>query len=244
MVIIIFFISLWYLSLFTQTFFLHRYASHRTFTMSKFWERVFYIFSYLMQGTSYMSPRGYAPMHRMHHAFTDTELDPHSPKYFPNVFAMMWQTHKVYAGIYNGTTQLEPQFLINIPSWPAIDKFGESIYSRLFWISIYVSIFVLYADSPWLYLLLPFVILMGPLHGAIINWFGHKYGSIQFKLNNTSRNLFPIDLLMLGEGYHNDHHHTPSSANFGSRWYEIDPVYLVMRLFHKLRIIKLNNPPA
>ena len=40
--IIIFFVSHWYLSLFVQTMFLHRYASHQMFTMSKGWEKIFF----------------------------------------------------------------------------------------------------------------------------------------------------------------------------------------------------------
>ena len=59
MTILIFFVSLWYMSLFTQTFFQHRYAAHAAFKMSKFWERFFFIFTYLMQGYSYSCPRSY-----------------------------------------------------------------------------------------------------------------------------------------------------------------------------------------
>jgi len=80
---------------------------------------------------------------------------------------------------------------------------------------------------------------MGPLHGAIINWVAHKYGYINFKQKNTSRNLLPLDVIMMGEAYHNDHHQRPSNANFGVRWFEIDPIYYVILLFNKLHIVKL-----
>jgi stearoyl-CoA desaturase (delta-9 desaturase) len=85
---------------------------------------------------------------------------------------------------------------------------------------------------------LPFTILIGPVHGAIINWYAHKFGYKNFTLDNTSRNLFPVDILMLGESYHNDHHHNPSNINFGVRWFEIDPVYYVILLFQKLGIVQ------
>ena len=75
----------WYLSLFTQTFFNHRYAAHRMFTMNKGVEKIFYVMSFVFQGASYLSPRAYAIMHRMHHAYADTEMDPHSPKYDSNL---------------------------------------------------------------------------------------------------------------------------------------------------------------
>ena len=48
--------------------------------MSKFWEKVFYILSYLSQGYSAFSPNVYGKMHRIHHAYTDTEKDLHSPR--------------------------------------------------------------------------------------------------------------------------------------------------------------------
>ncbi|MFN7793515.1 MAG: acyl-CoA desaturase, partial [Cyclobacteriaceae bacterium] len=41
--VLIFFVAHWYLSLFFQTFFLHRYASHKAFTMNKFTEKVFFV---------------------------------------------------------------------------------------------------------------------------------------------------------------------------------------------------------
>ena len=79
--ILIFFVAHWYLSLFFQTFFLHRYAAHKAFTMNKFTEKVVYILTWIFQGSNYLSPYGYGVMHRMHHALADTENDPHSPKY-------------------------------------------------------------------------------------------------------------------------------------------------------------------
>ena len=45
MAILIFFVAHYYLSLFTQTFYLHRYAAHKMFTMNKFWEKFFFLFT-------------------------------------------------------------------------------------------------------------------------------------------------------------------------------------------------------
>ena len=63
----------WQASVFFQSFYLHRYASHRQFTMSKRWERIFHFLTWLTQGSSYLSPRAYAYLHRQHHAYSDTE---------------------------------------------------------------------------------------------------------------------------------------------------------------------------
>src|SRR5271154_7067029 len=117
MIILIFFLAHWYLSLFSQTFFQHRYAAHSAFTMSRGWERFFYLFAYVTQGSSFMSPRAYAIMHRMHHAYTDTEKDPHSPSYDDNVFKMMWRTKNIYTDILHERTPIEERFLKNVPNW-------------------------------------------------------------------------------------------------------------------------------
>ena len=239
MFVLLFFISIWYLSLFAQTFFLHRYASHGAFEMSKRWERVFFIYTYVTQGSHYMSPRAYAIMHRMHHAYTDTDQDPHSPNFSSNIFSMMWRTRNIYTDIFNNRVPIEDKFLKNLPDWPAFDKWANSGLSRLLWTVAYIAFFVLFATSPWQYLLLPVIMAMGAFHGAIINWFAHKFGYRNFNLKNTSENLFIVDVLMLGESYHNNHHKRPSSINFGVRWHEIDPVYPVILLLNWLHVIKI-----
>lgn len=195
-----------------------------------------------MQGSSYMSPRAYAIMHRMHHAYTDTEKDPHSPKYSGNVFTMMLRTNKVYMGIYNGTMQVDDKFTKNTPDWPAFDKWALTWKSSVLWSLIYISYYLFFATAWWMYLLIPVHILMGPVHGTIINWFAHKYGYTNFNVNNTSKNLLPLDFLMLGESYHNNHHKFPSRINFGGiRWHELDPVYPVISLLNWLGVLKIKD---
>lgn len=242
MIIFLFFVAIWYLSLFSQTFFQHRYAAHGAFTMSKSWEKAFFIFTYITQGSSYMSPKAYAIMHRMHHAYTDTDLDPHSPSNSKNIFSMMWKTRSVYQDILHEKITIDPRFKKNLPGWDKFDKFANGSFSRLLWVGIYITFFILFATSPWQYLLLPILISMGAFHGAIVNWFAHKYGYINFKLKNTSMNLLFVDVLMLGESYHNNHHKHPASVNFGRRWHEIDPVFPIIRLLAFIGVIKLVKP--
>ncbi|QEC44670.1 acyl-CoA desaturase [Pseudobacter ginsenosidimutans] len=241
--ILIFFIVIWYSSLFCQTFFQHRYAAHRAFRMNKFWERVFFIFTYITQGSSYMSPRTYGILHRMHHAYTDTEKDPHSPEFSKNVFQMMLRTRNIYNKIHKGKVQVEERFTHNLPEWLAFDKIASSPLSRILWSVAYLALFLLLSPTLWWLLLLPVVITMGAFHGAIINWYAHKYGYTNFKLKNTSQNLLVVDVLMLGESYHNNHHKNPNSINFGKRWHELDPVYPLIRFLAWCRIIKLRNQP-
>ena len=244
-VIIIFFIAVWYLSLFFQPFFHHRYASHAAFTMSRGWEKVFFVLSWVFQGSNYLSPYGYGVMHRMHHAYADTEDDPHSPKYDESIFKMMWKTKTIYSSIANKKVEVDARFTEGVPEWNPFDKYARSWVSRIFWGAIYVGVYYQFATEWWLWLLLPAQFALSPIHGAIINWFAHKYGYTNYKVGDTSKNLLPVDVIMMGEGYHNNHHKNGSRANFGGvRWHEIDPTYQVIRIFHALRIIKLKKTKA
>lgn len=188
-----------------------------------------------------MSPRAYAVMHRMHHAYTDTERDPHSPNFSSNIFAMMWRTRRIYLEIVNRRYPVEERFTKNLPEWEALDRWGNSPLSRGLWVIGYTVFFLVFATSFWWFLLLPIVVTTGAFHGAIVNWFAHKYGYINFRLKNTSRNLLVVDVLMLGESYHNNHHKRPSSINFGRRWHEIDPVYPIALLLKRLGIINYSK---
>jgi stearoyl-CoA desaturase (delta-9 desaturase) len=240
-IILVFFLCHWYLAIFSQTFLQHRYASHAAFSMSKFWERFFYLLAYIGQGSSYISPRVYAIMHRMHHAYTDTEKDPHSPMFDKNAFAMMWRTRIFTSGVFNGKIEIEGRFLKNLPDWPALDRIAHNWMSRVVWIAFYVTFYILFSPSAWWYLLIPVHIVMLPLHGGVINWFAHKYGTVNFKMNNTSKNLYPMDMLLMGEAYHNNHHKTPSAINFGKRWYEMDPTYPVILFLNWAKVITINK---
>lgn len=243
MVAIVAFVGHWYLSLFCQTFFLHRYAAHKMFTMSKFWERFFYFLTYVSQGSSYLSPRAYAVLHRMHHAFSDTPKDPHSPHHTKNLLTMMWQTKNIYNAVLHRKQTVERQFDRNYPEWNFIEKLGDSWVSRAGWGIAYALFYIfafLYLDMHWaFFFLLPIHFLMGPIHGAIVNWSGHKYGYQNYDNHDKSRNSLMLDFLMMGELFQNNHHKRPNSANFGAKWFEMDPTYPVIKALEKMRIIKM-----
>ena len=242
MTVVVFVIVLWYSGLFFQTFFLHRYAAHQVFTMSRFAEKVCFFLTWVFQGSNYLSAYGYGVMHRLHHAHADTEKDPHSPKYDANLFSMMWRTKNTYQSINQKVLDVEEKYTKNVPQWEAFDKFASSNISRLFWAGLYVLFFTLFVTSWWQWLLLPVAFFMAPIHGVIINWFAHIYGYTNYKVSDTSKNLFPFDFLMMGEGYHNNHHANSGSANFGGvKWHEIDLTYCIMVVLDKLKLIRIKK---
>lgn len=209
--------------------------------MNKFWERFFYLFTYITQGSSYLSPRAYAILHRMHHAWSDTELDPHSPHHSSNPFTMMWKTKSIYNDVVNYKSDHDGRFDGNIPIWNSIERLGSSTISRIGWGTLYVIFYLSFVPgSAWyLYLLLPIHFLMGPIHGAIVNWSGHMFGYQNFNNNDKSTNSLPLDFLMSGELFQNNHHKLPMRANFATRWWEFDPTYPIIFILDKLGIIRL-----
>ena len=245
MAIAIFFIAHWQLSVFFQTFFLHRYGAHRMYSMSKGWERFFYLCTYITQGPSFLSPRGYAILHRMHHAFSDTPKDPHSPtnhKMGPvGLWTMMLATKKMYDDYAYNRVQPEARFDGGLPTWPALDRLGQSWGGRVAWGAAYALFYFKFATHAWEYALLPVQWIMGPVHGAIVNWCGHKYGYKNFDNGDQSRNTLVFDFVTAGELFQNNHHKYGMSPNFAARWFELDPTYQVMRVFNAVGIIDMNG---
>jgi stearoyl-CoA desaturase (delta-9 desaturase) len=244
MAIALFFIAHATLSVFFQSFFQHRYAAHRMFTTSPRWERVFYLLTYLTQGASYLLPRAYAVLHRMHHAHSDTPKDPHSPRHAPGFLAMMWATKKRYHDLVTRRVAPEPRFDGGYPEWPALDRVGDAWVGRIAWGAAYGVFYIAFATAWWQFLLLPIHWLLGPVHGAIVNWCGHRYGYRNFENEDDSRNTLPFDFVTLGELFQNNHHKHGQRPNFAVRWFEIDPTFEVMRVLDWLGIIRLGEKPG
>lgn len=239
--IIIFFLAHWYLSLFSQTFFLHRYVAHKMFTMNKFWERFFYAFQFITQGSSYLSPRAYAILHRMHHAYSDTDKDPHSPHHAKNLFDMMWKTKNIYGEYVEHKRTPEERFTKDLPDWKFMENLGDTWIVRIGFGIAYTLFYINFVPEGmrYLYLLLPIHYLMGPIHGAIVNWSGHVHGYQNFNANDQSKNTLVWDFLCMGELFQNNHHMYPKKVNLAVKWFELDPTYQVIRLLKFLGIVKV-----
>jgi stearoyl-CoA desaturase (delta-9 desaturase) len=210
------------------------------YTTSKGWEKTFYFLTWIAQGSSYLIPRAYAVLHRMHHVYSDTEKDPHSPYFFKDIWHMMLHTARIFRGFVTGKNLPEPQFTEEyIPKWDKLDKFAHHSLTRLAFGAFYVAFYLAFAPNYWWFLLLPIHFLMGPIQGAIVNWFGHKLGYSNYNNGDHSRNTTPWGFIMMGELFQNNHHKYKQSANFAQKWFEFDTTYLVMKGLHYIGIIKL-----
>ena len=238
-----FFAAHWLLSVLFQSMFQHRYAAHRMYEMGPRAEKVMNLLAYLVQGPSYLVPRAYAILHREHHAFSDTEKDPHSPHNYKGLVSMMMDTKHKYDAYAYKRAEPEARFKGGYPEWDLIDRLSQSRIARGLWVLAYVGIYFALGAQPWQYVvMLPYHFLMGPVHGAIVNWAGHKYGYSNFDNGDKSRNTLPVDVLTMGELFQNNHHKFGMSPNFAARKWELDPTWQVMKVLHAVGAIKVTSP--
>ncbi len=203
-------------------------------------ERVIYFLTWFTQGSSFLVPKAYAVMHRMHHTYSDTEKDPHSPHFFKDVWQMMLHTAKIFTAFNTGKSLPEAEFTEEyLPSWNRLDKIGHSLFTRLLFAAAYVTFYIIFAPNLWWFLLLPVHFFIGPIQGAVVNWCGHKYGYSNFRNGDHSKNSTPFGVLLMGELFQNNHHHDKNNANFARKWFEFDLTYIIMLGLHRIRVIRL-----
>ncbi|QQR76886.1 fatty acid desaturase [Candidatus Nomurabacteria bacterium] len=243
LLVLFIFILHWELSLAVQSIFMHRYSAHKQFEMKPGVEKIFWVMAFLFMGPSYLSAYVYGVLHRLHHAYSDTDKDPHPADLFSGpwgLFKLMWRTKVIYSQISKGIYPVNEKMKEGVPEWRRFDRFASSWWCRLAWAGIYISIYI-WIDPPiYCYLLIPFHLTMAPVHGAIINWFAHKYGKAPNDTGDSSKNLFENDILMGGEAYHNDHHKFPSHVNFGAHG-QFDRYYRYIIFLDKIGILKIKN---
>ena len=77
-----------------------------------------------------------------------------------------------------------------------------------------------------------------------INSFCHVFGKKRFETGEESKNSFWLAIPTLGEGWHNNHHHYPSSTRQGIYWWEIDFTFYVLKVLSWIGIVWDLRPPS
>jgi stearoyl-CoA desaturase (Delta-9 desaturase) len=78
-----------------------------------------------------------------------------------------------------------------------------------------------------------------PIMGNIINGVGHAIGYRNFDTKDSSRNIIPLGLWIVGEELHNNHHADPKSATFRAKWYEFDIGWVYIKLLSWVKLAEV-----
>src|SRR5882757_5526478 len=111
------------LATFATTVYLHRALSHRALSMRR---PVAFGFRGLLWITTGIRPREWVAVHRKHHAFTDVEGDPHSPKLVGWV-TVQFNNVGLYRRVARDTTQVQ-RYARDLPA----DRWDRVLFDHSF----------------------------------------------------------------------------------------------------------------
>ncbi|MGI9176935.1 MAG: acyl-CoA desaturase, partial [Pirellulales bacterium] len=202
----------------------HRLLTHGSFQTSP---AMRFVFAFLGGISGEGSALVWVANHRKHHAFSDHDGDPHSPRDGGWWSHMLWlfprhSTAEVAAHTKRWAPDLERdrgvRFLhVTFLLWhfligAALLASGWLLYDK-------------YTGISWLVwgLAVRMVIVFH------ITWFvnsaTHMWGYRNYETTDDSRNLWWVGLLAFGEGWHNNHHAYQRMAAHGHKWWEVDVTY-------------------
>lgn len=189
-----------------------------------------------------LDPKGWVCMHRLHHAHSDTALDPHSPRQ-AGILGVFVKQLRSYERILIGLARREEKYTSLVKDL----EFDISWLNRKrVWYLPYVLHLAIAVGAGvtghWLAGAAYFFGIMGhPFEGWLVNSFGHAVGGRNFQTTDDSRNNNLVAWLVCGEGFQNNHHQHPSSAKFSYRWWEIDPGYALCHVMEALGLVGIER---
>jgi len=210
----------------------HRYFAHRAFRTSRTMQ---FCLAFVAQTSAQRGALWWASKHRLHHKYSDTAADVHSP--------------------------VQRGFLYSHVGWifvPRNDVTEYAIvrdlvrYKELVWLNRQpYTPAALLAVATWLIAGWPGLVI-GFCWSTVVLWhatfcinsLAHVVGRQRYVTGDQSRNNWLLALLTMGEGWHNNHHAYQASVRQGFRWWEYDPTYYILRLLSWFGIVwDLHLPP-
>jgi stearoyl-CoA desaturase (delta-9 desaturase) len=180
----------------------HRLFAHRTYRAAK-GIRLFYLL--FGAGSGQGSALRWSADHRVHHAHTDEDQDPH------NIRRGFWWAHWGWL-FYRG---------------PPLVRFQHRYYlplAALFGFVLPGLIALAWSDFIGVVLLAGFLRLALQYQATFcINSVAHSIGRRPYARDTSARDSFIAAILTLGEGYHNFHHRFPGDYRNGAKAGQFDP---------------------
>ncbi|VEG91339.1 DesA family fatty acid desaturase [Legionella spiritensis] len=218
------------------TIYLHRNQTHRALTLHPVISHFFRFWLWLTTG---MVTAQWVAIHRKHHATTDVEGDPHSPKVL-GLKKVFWQGAELYKAAAGDREMIE-KYSHGTPT----DWIERNLYSRfsargiLLMFLADLVLFGIPGITIW-----AIQMMWIPVHAAgVVNGIGHHWGYRNFECPDAATNIIPWGFWIGGEELHNNHHTFASSAKFSVKWWEFDLGWFYIRCLSFLGLAKVKKLP-
>lgn len=213
----------------------HRLLTHKSFETLR---PIRFITSLIACLACQGGPLAWVAAHRLHHAESDKEKDPHSPR-------------KGFFWSHMGWCMTKSEFLdrydVYVNYVPDLAKEKELVFlnqTHILWTFVLAGL--LYLWGGWSFVVWGvFVRLVLVWHCTwFVNSASHVWGYQSYDSKDDSRNLWWVALLTYGEGWHNNHHAFQHSAKHGLHWWEFDTTYLTIRFLEFFKLAKAIKLPT
>lgn len=204
---------------------LHRLWSHDAYKTNKYVE---FILAVLSAGTLQGPALSWASNHFDHHTYTDTEKDPHTPqKYNGGFMGFLW-SHMGWMLIGEGSYKSINRVTMvklgrnKILRWQ-LKYYWQIAIAMNTIVPAFVG-FIFGGTALAAYAGFLFIGLGRALQQQatfFVNSLCHFVGTQKYT-NGTSRDIWWLAFMLLGENWHNFHHAFPSDYRNGAKWYQAD----------------------
>ena len=197
----------------------HRCLAHGAFRVRPAFGLLLDTYFRVIVGTD---PESWAGVHRLHHRYADTPLDPHSP------------VQRRPLTVLGGSSYLFAVARRRLPSNPP-GRGVPILALRGGVVAFYLAVF------GWVQVLTMLAVHLVCYLGimGMVNTVGHLYGRKPHP-EVPGYDLAWLAIPLLGHGYHNSHHAHPRAPRTGL----LDPVWPLLRLLAVLRLVELDDRRA
>ncbi len=211
-------------ALLVTTVYLHRSLSHRSVRLAPGVQGACRVLIWMLVG---IRPRQWVAVHRKHHAFTDTERDPHSPLVLGFAQVLLANAFLYRKEARNPLTTAK--YARDLPE----DRWDRVLFNHAV-IGLGLGVGLLVLLIGWQLALIAAGVhaayyLLG---GGAINAVGHRWGRRPY--DNRATNNQWLAWLVVGEGLHNNHHAAATSSRLSLAEGEVDPAWWCIRLLVRM----------
>jgi len=193
----------------------HRLWAHYSFDTSNFYKKIMIALQTLAGEGSIIA---FAGVHRLHHRYSDTDKDPHSPK--NNLLGTIFYHYEV--------KEFNPRLIKDL----IVDKWLVIQHRQYFNIQLILAILLLLISPLWLWLYA--VNILSTLWiNFLVNVVCHRWGTNANGLDNSSKNNSWADIFLLGVGLHNNHHKDPGAYDLAWKPNQFDVWAKIIKIIKK-----------